>query len=959
MTFVATDRLSELVWSPQKGLSLRYADGSFSNKKPSLLWGVGPTNMASGSSYDIPLLNTDKTINKKNFMASLAASNMGSEVAGGDDSAIFPTDGPGLEVAQNDQKEPTGSFTNVGDGNHAFGMEIVLASEIHGVKECEAHDTKMQNAGKGHAESTSVFGKECKNTIVMSPPGIFPLGKLESTAENDLEIPLGENVYGLTTKIVTLESADRVENNTQLDDELPPTDKTLVVKQSPTNSTIKRDKKGKCKALSDGDANEMTLNEEDGSHESVESCNSTGLFSTGKRGWNFEQQLIVGSKRVKRQIQEGPSSSSIITQDSSFMNWISNMMKGFSKSSEGEVPSLSPTLANCNHGHENPDQDLITCNRNKDPGCRTIGFQSIFQSLYCRKTTTQEAAALNVDHPTEGLKEHELDNKICDLNATPIACRMVTGNVYKRFLPSNDRFNESASGNQASPVINSKDLSMNFADIQENNRSNSTVNKNSCNLATDNEKDGTGSNSSQGKHKTYSIEKIDSEPPFEGKIACKFGHKGDPLESLLIARFSPKKSGPLLNQDPSKRSTGEALDCSSDGRRQKPQMLNPLVSFDEHENEEPQHEGNSGTATDSSFGSSKIKGLHDEKSMYKLKPIIPAPRFKNSEAMASVFAGRLDALNHFAPSDEPAHAIMTCLFCGIKGHHLQECSGITDTELEDLLRNINSYNGVKELTCVCIRCFQLNHWAVACPGACSRVRNQAECDASLVNQCGPSKMEFNARNEDNTRIKDTTAGPLAVCDRNDSAMEKNLNLTWKLNEAVNSGKIKLNVKFVGKEIASSSREKKLKENLLAPLCESGKGQISEVPKGIFDAIRKLRLSRTDILKWTNSHMPLPHLDGFFLRLRLGKWKEGLGETGYYVACIIGAQMESSPHKSKKSIGVNLGGIKCLVESQYVSNHDFLEDELVAWWAATSRSGGKLPSKEDLRLKVEEKKMLGF
>ncbi|KAF2290207.1 hypothetical protein GH714_004071 [Hevea brasiliensis] len=146
--------------------------------------------MASGSSYDIPLLNTDKTINKKIFMASLAASNMGSEVAGGDDSAIFPTGimppsdqvmnsrDAGLEVAQNHQKEPTGSFTNVGDGNHAFGMEIVLASEIHGVKECEAHDTKMQNAGKGHAESTSVYRKRMQKYNFHEPSWNFSFGKI-------------------------------------------------------------------------------------------------------------------------------------------------------------------------------------------------------------------------------------------------------------------------------------------------------------------------------------------------------------------------------------------------------------------------------------------------------------------------------------------------------------------------------------------------------------------------------------------------------------------------------------------------------------------------------------------------------------------------------------------------------------------------------------------------------------
>lgn len=45
MTFVASDPLSELVWSPHKGLSLKRADSSFANKKPSLLWGAGPSNV--------------------------------------------------------------------------------------------------------------------------------------------------------------------------------------------------------------------------------------------------------------------------------------------------------------------------------------------------------------------------------------------------------------------------------------------------------------------------------------------------------------------------------------------------------------------------------------------------------------------------------------------------------------------------------------------------------------------------------------------------------------------------------------------------------------------------------------------------------------------------------------------------------------------------------------------------
>lgn len=40
-------------------------------------------------------------------------------------------------------------------------------------------------------------------------------------------------------------------------------------------------------------------------------------------------------------------------------------------------------------------------------------------------------------------------------------------------------------------------------------------------------------------------------------------------------------------------------------------------------------------------------------------------------------------------------------------------------------------------------------------------------------------------------------------------------------------------------------------------------------------------------RWMNSNTSLSHLDGFFLRLRLGKCEAALGGTGYYVACITG------------------------------------------------------------------------
>ncbi|XP_076886200.1 uncharacterized protein LOC143535987 [Bidens hawaiensis] len=130
-------------------------------------------------------------------------------------------------------------------------------------------------------------------------------------------------------------------------------------------------------------------------------------------------------------------------------------------------------------------------------------------------------------------------------------------------------------------------------------------------------------------------------------------------------------------------------------------------------------------------------------------------------------------------------------------------------------------------------------------------------------------------------------------------------------------------------------------------------KILSVPKEIFNTIRRLRLSRTDILKWMNSRSEVSNLEGYFLRLRLSKWEEGVGGAGYYVACIT----DENPSKgSKQPIRVNIGGVQCLVECRYISNCDFLEDELVAWWRTMLKSGRAL-MEEDLTSKLKEKKKL--
>ncbi|XP_071697755.1 uncharacterized protein [Rutidosis leptorrhynchoides] len=154
-----------------------------------------------------------------------------------------------------------------------------------------------------------------------------------------------------------------------------------------------------------------------------------------------------------------------------------------------------------------------------------------------------------------------------------------------------------------------------------------------------------------------------------------------------------------------------------------------------------------------------------------------------------------------------------------------------------------------------------------------------------------------------------------------------------------------NLHDIPKPIASSSENiKVMNEN-----------KILRIPKEMFDTVRRLRLSRTDILKWMNSSLPIAKIDGYFLRLRLAKGETEVGGAGYYVAFITD---ENQSQGSKKPIRVNIGGVQCLVESRYISNCDFLEDELIAWWRTTLTSGDA-PIEKNLTSKLEERKKLGF
>ncbi|KAK1430401.1 hypothetical protein QVD17_13108 [Tagetes erecta] len=134
----------------------------------------------------------------------------------------------------------------------------------------------------------------------------------------------------------------------------------------------------------------------------------------------------------------------------------------------------------------------------------------------------------------------------------------------------------------------------------------------------------------------------------------------------------------------------------------------------------------------------------------------------------------------------------------------------------------------------------------------------------------------------------------------------------------------------------------------------------ETPKGMFDAIRKLRLSRTDIHKdrAPGRSPALPHPRAGLVRLRVAKREEGVEGSRYYVGCITGLQRETLRKDLKRPIRVKVGRVECFVESQHVSNCDFKEEEVIAWWKKTSKNQ-RVQVFKDLKSKLAVRRTLGM
>ncbi|KAK4434077.1 hypothetical protein Salat_0570400 [Sesamum alatum] len=984
MAFAASDPLSELVWSPHNGLSLKCANSSLADKKPLLLWNVGPSSKGLSPSQCIrsegnpddnavdqgnlaisqTIIDVDDTFCHKATLfgpsgnspvpESEAKCKMEDDAGTKDaiqeeencmdareDDLCRPQNVQVADVAESSIRNAGLStlVTGMNDSKVDMAIDVAdcaepLAKKLSEALVCSPPD--LPNQKETDDDVSSAVGEANENkTKIPCPISAPPLKKMEASAENDLCLLVAKGTCNL----------GEIE---------PQREKSSPVEKSLTNSGICLSQaKGKEKALSDGDICGRSSNDVDDSHESVESCNSAGLLSRGVKRQSYDQELIVGSKRMK-QMQGSSDSTSIVRRDSSFMNWISNMVKGLSSPNKEDSSSLAFTLACTNDIYGKNNQENVMCNETHDPASRNTGFKSIFQSSYCRNTNMSDAGVENVDDSIEEPEAVAVADKASPENLS----RSREGsedNSCKQIVVSNKEVNPDVVGRLSKPWVFAAGSAAPHAsetDLLGDKASDILV----CNRA----KDGAIPSDSSGKQMNRTAERTS----VDITLAVSNGPgKINPLNSLWITRLSTRTR--MLEK--CDKVTQDADACSTDcPKGDHDSRENDVFPIDQKISEVkdvspdcPVYASEKEIQMLTANGEASV-GL---KSPAKLSPILPPPKSRSSEAMASVFARRLDALRHIPSKtiDTPTCSA-TCFFCG-SAHDLRECPQVTEAELEDLLAKSNLFERLAESPCLCIRCFELDHWAISCPLAPSTKHWRSEQNVSFFSRFTACRLQLRNGNEKRSSYhRGDEDHKLVAADRTAGCSKKLLSGSFPSNLTLDMNKCSNRRVSASNEIQRSTVSnfaKNVKDNQNYPPCKLFTAQNTVATSEIFHAVRNLRLSRANILRWMNSDVSLSHLNGFFLRLRLGKLEAELGGTGYYVACITGDASEHNSCQSKKSILVDVGGIRSSVGSQYVSNHDFSEDEIKAWWCRIVKSGCRIPSLDELNSKINDRKSLGF
>ncbi|RZB44951.1 hypothetical protein D0Y65_054703 [Glycine soja] len=162
----------------------------------------------------------------------------------------------------------------------------------------------------------------------------------------------------------------RIIKKIQVNEKMLLCSKNHPVMPSPSNSRIQMTRnEGKAKSLSDEDSN-VSLSKEEEGHLSVECFHSAGLFLAGREA-------------------------------------------GCSQSIQDEDKSLALNLENPNHHLQQPDQKLLTCNKNQDPELKNVGFRSNVQSMVGAKFKNVGTIMSQVGEASKDFEPGTKENENC------------------------------------------------------------------------------------------------------------------------------------------------------------------------------------------------------------------------------------------------------------------------------------------------------------------------------------------------------------------------------------------------------------------------------------------------------------------------------------------------------------------------------------------------------------------
>ncbi|CAK8572070.1 unnamed protein product [Lathyrus sativus] len=295
-TISVKDPLSEIVWSPDKGFGLKCVDSSFKNKNTSLFRDVEPSSMVLALLQSV---TCGTSINDK------------------------PTDDVFVQPLTGICADPDVSSMNV-PIRPPTSDSVVIIPEC---KPYEHHDTghierrSQDNESKPSFERKPSPRKHCEEGVYTCVDN--KVVELEGGSYTRVEHVIEEKSSGaLGTYIVSSFNCEAATSAAS---------SRVLVSKSVQN-------KNKHKV------NEMMMPyNKNGIHLSCENYHSKELFLASRK--RCKPEVIIESKKVKMRIQETSSySKSHVERDSSFMNLISNMMKGYSQSSSQDDVK-SPALA--------------------------------------------------------------------------------------------------------------------------------------------------------------------------------------------------------------------------------------------------------------------------------------------------------------------------------------------------------------------------------------------------------------------------------------------------------------------------------------------------------------------------------------------------------------------------------------------------------------------------------------